>query len=165
MLLCMCDTDIAVLQTLKHEMVTKIANEYLYELLAGGEPEMLQYLQSSSLDLFMAIITIRDSLLPLMPRPCTTQEMAARPGRSLPVLRAILEEYRLQHSAAAAPKSTETLPRLFSLGPSPSCHWRFVEVDAETLAVLLRLSYPRNHEQRLATFKAVFDLDKYGFLE
>lgn len=82
-----------------------------------------------------------------------------------PVLTAILKDYELEHAQVAAGKSAKTLPRLFSLTPQPSRHWRFVSVDAHSSAMLTRQSATRNYEQNLSVFTTVFDMDKYGCLE
>lgn len=60
---------------------------------------------------------------------------------------------------------TRTLPKLFSLTPNPSLQWRFIDIDAETLATILSLRYPKTHDERTAIFKTVFDFEKYRFNE
>lgn len=76
--------------------------------MAGGKPEQPECLEDPSLGFLLAIQTIRNRLLLLLPRPCILEQMSATPGRFIPVLHAILGEYRLDHQQAS------TIPRLFS---------------------------------------------------
>lgn len=78
-------------------MASKIANDYLYEILAGGNPVMPRYLLPCSIEIGNAIQEIWMELMPYMPRPCTTEEMAAKHGNFIPALHYILQQYHDEH--------------------------------------------------------------------
>ncbi|KAL1934680.1 hypothetical protein VTP01DRAFT_6862 [Rhizomucor pusillus] len=128
---------------------TYTTNEYIYEDLAGGNPTIPEELQEDcDLDIILAIRTIQISPKDYIPEPCTTTEMAANPGRFIPALRFILSQYTLEHEQGNE-KTCKTLPKLFALTPQPSLHWRFVDIDAATLATLLLLGTPVTHQQKM----------------
>ena len=145
----------------------KIANEYLYEILAGGNPVMPEYLLDATNDINHAMTVVWNELIPYMPRPCTIAEMAARPGNFIPALDYILKEFHLEHANAQqqSKSNTRTLPRLFSLAPLPGRNWRFVDIDGATVAGILNMQLPRTHQERLDIFTKVFDFSKYRFFQ
>lgn len=100
-----------------------------------------------------------------IPEPYSSAEMSARPGPFIPALRFILQQYTADHMAAEQNEKSKTLPRLFSLTPKPSLHWRFIDIDAKTLASLVELNMPRTQEQNAQVFKTVFCFDQYRFFE
>lgn len=144
------------------------ANDDLYEILAGGNPVMPRYLLPCSIEIGNAIQEIWMELMPYMPRPCTTEEMAAKPANFIPALHYILQQYHDEHQQTPhiqEKSNTRALPRLFSLVPLPSRNWRFIDINAETLAGLLKMPVPRTYNQRLTVFQTVFNLDKYRFFK
>ncbi|KAG0161903.1 hypothetical protein DFQ30_004962 [Apophysomyces sp. BC1015] len=81
----------------------------------------------------------------------------------IPVLYAILQEYEREHQQSRD-KESKTLPRLFSLAPQPSLHFRFVTVNTKALKALLHIqSDTDDYDGNLQIFNRVFDLDKYDF--
>ncbi|KAL1935457.1 hypothetical protein VTP01DRAFT_4597 [Rhizomucor pusillus] len=125
-----------LIPNISNNLARKLANEYIYEDLAGGNPTIPEELQEDGdLDIILAIHTIQISLKDYIPEPCTTTEMAANPGRFIPALRFILSQYTLEHEQGNE-KTCKTSPELFALTPQPSLHWRFVDIDAATLTVL-----------------------------
>ncbi|KAL1929249.1 hypothetical protein VTP01DRAFT_2308 [Rhizomucor pusillus] len=144
------------------DMASKIANDYLYEILAGGNPVMLQYLLPCSIEIGNAIQEMWMELVPYMPRPCTTEEMAAKHGNFIPALHYILQQYHDEHQETP---HIQELPRLISLVPLPSRNWRLIDINAETLAGLLKMPVPRIYNQRLTVFQTVFNLDKHRFFK
>ncbi|KAL1931374.1 hypothetical protein VTP01DRAFT_9516 [Rhizomucor pusillus] len=138
------------------------------EILAGGDPVMPRYLLPCSIEIGNAIQEIWMELMPYMPRPCTTKEMAAKPGNFIPALHYILQQYHDEHQQTPhiqEKSNTRALPSLFSLVPLPSRNWRFIDINAETLAGLLKMPVPRTYNQRLTVFQTVFNLDKYRFFK
>ncbi|KAG0162048.1 hypothetical protein DFQ30_004197, partial [Apophysomyces sp. BC1015] len=142
---------------------SQIAYSYLYEDVAGGEPNWPTSVDNTSLGLLLAVVEIRDFLIPLMPDRCTLDALSERPGMCIPVLYAILKEYEKEHQQCRD-KDSKTLPRLFSLAPQPSLHFRFVTVNTKSLKALLHIrSNTDDYDGNLQIFNRVFDLDKYGF--
>lgn len=125
-------------QGLSRENATQIAYDYIFEDVAGGEISWPPCLENGSLDLFMAIVSVRDFLAPLMPETCTLSALAEQPGGCVPVLYAILQEYEREHEQNEE-KTPEALPRLFSLSPQPSFHQRFVTINAKALRALVHM--------------------------
>lgn len=153
---------------MQKDIASKFANDYLYEILAGGNPVMPRYLLPCSIEIGNAIQEIWMELMPYMPRPCTTEEMAAKPGNFIPALHYILQQYHDEHQQTPhiqEKSNTRALPSLFSLVPLPSRNWRFIDINAETLAGLLKMPVPRTYNQRLTVFQTVFNLDKYRFFK
>lgn len=106
---------------------------------------------------------IQDFLQPLMPNTCTLNALSEQPGKCIPVLYAVLQEYELEHEQNNR-NETKILPRLFSLAPQPSLHWRFVTINAKALKVLVGIKNDAaDYEGNLELFNTVFDMDKYNF--
>lgn len=147
------------MQTLSKPTALAIANDYIYEVFGGNtEISVPEIISEGSADLRHAVQEIIAFLRPEMPSLCTAQEMAARPGKFIPILRVILAEYTLEHQRATEEK-TQTLPRLFSLSPKPSLRWRFIILQADALGPMLGKNYSRSQEERTQLFNEVFNKD------
>lgn len=130
-----------------------------------------------SLPLLSALRKLEDELFPLVPVPCTQRAISASPGSVVPALRFILNQYTLQHNEHSVvtsgmslkgqlfKKSLQTkLPKLFALYPVPSMKWRFVDLNAKALQVLVSVpSTESDYEGNMNTFDYCFNLDRYGF--
>ncbi|KAL1927793.1 hypothetical protein VTP01DRAFT_3614 [Rhizomucor pusillus] len=153
---------------MQKNIASKIANDYLYEILAGGNPVMPRYLLPCSIEIDNAIQEIWMELMPYMPRPCTTEEMAANMAISYPRYITFYSSIMTSINRRRISKRNQIralYPRLFSLVPLPSRNWKFIDINAETLAGLPKMPVPRTYNQRLTVFQTVLNLDKYRFFK
>ncbi|KAF7731906.1 hypothetical protein EC973_007737 [Apophysomyces ossiformis] len=124
----------------------------LQEGIAGEKPVWSSCLENASFDLFLAIGNLRDFTFPLMPQRCTLETLSERPAM-----------YEQEHQQSDDEESGN-LPRLISIAPQPSFHFRFVTINAKALKALVQVrNHSDDYEGNLKIFNQVFDLDKYGF--
>ncbi|KAL1930019.1 hypothetical protein VTP01DRAFT_1173 [Rhizomucor pusillus] len=119
---------------LSKQQARRIANQYLYEVVAGGEP---------ALDLWKKH------------HWNFIKNVSANPGLFIPVLYAILQEFQREHEVASK-MGTKTATKLFALTPRPNFQWRFITINEKALRALTGIRSEHPFE--------IFDLTKYRFL-
>jgi hypothetical protein len=116
----------------------QIINDYAFPRIAG-QPENWPEDVECTLPLVATVDHLCSKLEERIPTPVTAETLSASPGTFVPVLKFILKELEIPHEAARNRKNSDTkeLPRLFSIFPNPSFAWRFVTLNAETVASMI----------------------------
>jgi hypothetical protein len=140
------------------ELVSKYAFLRIAEL-PENAPEWPEKFSNDSA-LFTFVSNLCSSLETLVPKPLDIATISASPGAYIPVMKFILNDLETVHQEAANTKGTSsiTLPRLFSLCPTPSFRWRYVSLNAETLASFFtNISKAKQPADYSETFYRIFD--------
>jgi hypothetical protein len=141
---------------------TKKVAAYGLARVAGGVPVWPQGIEPT-LPLFTIVDGLCSDLERVCPKPVTPQQLSASPGEFFPTLKAILESYESIHRDQGKSSSTQ-LPRLFSLCPLPSFHWRCITLNAVLLASFFpSIQMPDCPAQYASVFHQVFNFDQFGF--
>ncbi|KAL1935028.1 hypothetical protein VTP01DRAFT_4168 [Rhizomucor pusillus] len=130
--------EIFIPNLLSKQQARRIANEYLYEVVAGGEPA-LDLLEEAPLEV-----------------PWSIKNVSANPGLFIPVLYAILQEFEREHELASK-MGTKTTTKLLALTPRPNFQWRFITINENALRALTGICSEH-------PFEEILGLTKYRFL-
>jgi hypothetical protein len=142
-----------------------ISEDYALERVIGGVPIWPINIESN-----LAVFTIVDGLCNelevVCPKPATPESLSASPGTFIPALKHILRQYDRIYweHANAKQSSTRVLPRLFSIAPLPSFHWRSISMNANLLANLFTtVEKPECPAEYGAVFYQIFNFEQFGF--
>jgi hypothetical protein len=145
------------------EDVKSIVKDYFYQKICKGDPKWPSGLDGSEKkeDVIEGVNSI---LSRFIHEPISLESLSLNPGAASPVLTYILEEYE-EDWRNAKPFNVRrfSLPRLFTLFPVSSLHWRSVIVDPGCLAVFAKLKIEKGYYGKLKMFKKVFKLDKLKY--
>lgn len=131
--------------------------EYCYQNVCGGTPKWPSNLLEASQK---QIVDARMSpLAALIQRPVTLETLSANPEVYIRPLAFILNEYEAEHGKHLQKNvPSQSLPRLFSLFPCPSCQWRFVTIDAVNLRSFTGRNPQSHYIYDLRLFLDFFDI-------
>ena len=120
---------------LEKKDVRAIVDEYTFPRIEGSAGD---WPQQCPCDLALLVIVDNycSELEECIPKPITPTSLSSSPGSYIPGLKFMLREYENVHSAANATKNVNVgvIPKLYSIFPNPSLAWRFVSLNAGTLA-------------------------------
>ncbi|CEG73157.1 hypothetical protein RMATCC62417_08590 [Rhizopus microsporus] len=146
--------------SMTYQDVKKIAYDYCYQSVCKGEPKWPQgatFTQETK-------TTVDEVCLPLqqlITKQVTLKELSASPSTFLPCILYILSKYEAEHKDNHAYDVRRLpLPRLFAALPSPSLHWRFVNISANFLSAFVKEALPRGYSDQLRMFYRVFNFKK-----
>lgn len=150
------------------EIIRKIAKDYGYQSICFGEP---RWPTDMNLPENTKEITLREAvdkecgkLRSMIGQRVTLASLSATPTMVYRCLAHILRKYEKDH-ALHKPYDVRRLPipRLFSLFPSPTIHWRSVTISTNALSCFVRSSLPRGYLKQLELFHQVFDFKSLGY--
>ncbi|GAA5813881.1 hypothetical protein MFLAVUS_007369 [Mucor flavus] len=142
-------------------ILRKIVHEYCYQRICGGSPAWPEDVPEIYNEMKQEIDEICQELIIIdIPRPVTLQSLAASPGSYIPILATILQKNEQEHTRITSNELDETPPRLFSLVPTPSLKWRFININANVLAAFTRKKLPDTYATKLEMFQQVFEFKK-----
>jgi hypothetical protein len=144
---------------LKNTLVWKLIEKYALPRIATGAGDWPEEVPVS-LILIATVDDLCSQLESLVPRPLNQETLSASPGSYIPALKFMLRELELFHQQAQNDKTSDSsvLPRLYSIGPLPSMKWRFVSLNAYTLASILpSIPTPNDPSDYLEVYNEVFD--------
>ncbi|PHZ17691.1 uncharacterized protein RHIMIDRAFT_10973 [Rhizopus microsporus ATCC 52813] len=143
-----------------YQDVKKIAYDYCYQSVCKGEPKWPQgaiFTQETK-------AAVDEACLPsqqLITTRVTLKELSASPSTFLPCILYILSKYEEEHKEHHAYDVRRLpLPRLFSVLPNPSLHWRFINISANSLSAFVKEPLPRGYNDQLRMFCRVFNFKK-----
>ncbi|KAG2202343.1 hypothetical protein INT46_004668 [Mucor plumbeus] len=149
--------------TMSPDHVAKIAKEFCYQMVYQGNPVWPKNIQLSEGEQSR----IKEACIPLSTHidvQVTLKSLSASPEKFVRSLAYILPEYEREH-LAHNPYDVRrlSLPRLFTISPSPSFRWKFVTIIVNSLCCFTKEKLPRGYNAQLDLFYKYFDFKGLGF--
>ena len=139
-----------------------IAKMYGYQYVCKGSPEWPSDISLTE-EIKTSITSAFNSLRDLIDEPVTLKSLSSSPGKYVRCFRLVLESYEIEHRRHCSYDVRRlSLPRLFSLAPIPSCKWKYIAIDSNTLASFVRKSLPKGYRNQLDLYQEVFNLETSG---
>jgi hypothetical protein len=132
-------------------------------LVGQGTPQWPTGLSSVKGGVKTFVDRISNELKAYINEPISLKSLSKQPWSFISSLAFILEIYEKAHKDYdPSDKKQRAPPRLFSLFPIPSFHWRHCKINARGLSVYAQIKRQQGYRGELQMFKEVFDLKKLG---
>lgn len=121
----------------------------------GGDPKWSKGIDLISKRRIESFLQLCRTLKDQMPLPPTPKNLSAKPGAFIPFLAMLLST--LEDRFYNTPDEDKK-PRLFSLLPNPSLHWRYVHINTKALSSNIKdLKYSSGFHEEQKLFHQTFD--------
>ncbi|KAI9483863.1 MAG: hypothetical protein EXX96DRAFT_477245, partial [Benjaminiella poitrasii] len=152
--------------TIERKVINDIAEKYCYQLICQGTPEWPNTTNDLNIqDIRQRITNFCLPLKDLLNIRATLVTLSQSPDKTIPLLLFLLAELEQDHrNSTPYDVRRLPLPRLSSVLPSPTYHWRLITISANALnAFLPGQSLPRGYVDQLQLFYTVFKFYKLRF--
>lgn len=139
------------------------AEKYCYQYVCQGEPSWPKIVLTAGVTEEMLINRIEQECEPiraLINQRVTLATLSSSPEKAYKCLEYILNQYENEHSHFQPFHVRRLpLPRLFTILPTPSLHWRYITISANALSAFTKNRLPSGYFNQLTLFQEVFDFN------
>ncbi|KAI8968532.1 hypothetical protein BDF20DRAFT_839628 [Mycotypha africana] len=145
------------------KLLKKVTSDFCYQEICQGKPKWPtdDYLTE---DIKAKIQTFCEPWKKKLGKKVNMKTLSADPGSFVPFLLSLNAEFEREHDDHKSfDVRRRPLPKLLSLLPKVSVHWRFITLSVNALSSFVKRSLPRNYQSQLELFFHVFDFKKLRY--